>query len=100
MTDVPSLATRIRQAIAAGRLKAPETARVEALAPQVQRVLDALGHPEAVVTDASAVGSLLLTAVDPEGVLAEASEKLGVEVSEEDHVWQVAERLLGPGDVE
>ena len=100
MADIPPLATRIRQAIAEGRLKAPKTARVDALAPQVQRVLDAIGHPTAFVTDGSVVGRFLRVQVDPVAVLDGASKALGVPISEDDHLWEVAERLLEPGDVE
>jgi hypothetical protein len=57
----------------------------------VQRVLDALGFPEALVTDESLVGDFTVTATSAK----RASERLGVEVSESDYVVDVAERL-GP----
>ena len=94
-----ALLTRVRAAAAAGKFKPAESQRVEALEPQVRVVLEALGHPEAYVTDRSMVADFSLELEEQEALSARASEVLGVAVSPDDYLWQVAERLLGPGDV-
>jgi len=55
----------------------------------VELVLNALGHPEALVTDLSTVGDFGL---DAEERFA-ASAKLGVALSDDDYIYEVAQRL-------
>ena len=83
--------------------------RVKRLAPYVQRVLSALGYGRVLVTDESLVGDffesyLLRESNDPQSAeqkveddlrLAMAAEELGVTVTYEDYVADVAERLQG-----
>ena len=52
-------------------------------------VLDALGHPEALVTDTSIVSDFLFSRKE----LKNISKKLGVKVSSQDYVWEVAARI-------
>jgi hypothetical protein len=62
---------------------------VLALWPHVDRVLQALGQPEAWVSDETQVVDL-----DPDDeVLAQASRALGVQVALDDHLYALAFRL-------
>jgi hypothetical protein len=56
---------------------------------EVDVVLEAMGHPEALVTDISCVSDFCLTKKE----LASLREELGVRVSDHDYVWEVAERV-------
>jgi len=49
-------AARIHQAATDGRIELASTVLVDALEPYVELVLNALGHPEALVTDLSTIG--------------------------------------------
>ena len=60
-----------------------------ALWPQVDRVLQAIGHPEAWVSDESQVGDFGLD----DAFLDEVAVELGVPVDQEDHLYAVAYRL-------
>jgi hypothetical protein len=62
---------------------------VLALWPQVDRVLHALGHSEAWVSDDSIVGDFGL----PDAFLADVSLELGIPVDPEDHLYALAYRL-------
>lgn len=59
---------------------------VETLESYVQRVLTALGHPEALVTDLSTIGDFGLDADER----STASSRLGVALSDADHIYEVA----------
>lgn len=80
---------RIRQAAADGRIELASTALVDALESYVELVLNALGHPDALVTDLSTVGDLGL---DVDERSAE-SATLGVALSDADYIYEVAQRL-------
>jgi len=68
-------------------------ARVDSLGrhleSDVELVLKALGHPEALVTDLSTVGDFGLDAEER----CAASAKLGVTLSDDDYIHEVAQRL-------
>lgn len=65
------------------------TLNIERLQPYVDRVLEAVGHPEALVTDKSMIADFPIE--DDE--LPELSEKLGVEVKQDSYIWKLAEDL-------
>jgi hypothetical protein len=66
--------------------------RIAMLTTQVERVLEAIGHPEALVTDESSVSDFYLEPNELEDV----KTKLGVEVNRDDLIVDVATRLMGP----
>lgn len=70
---------------------AGDQTRVRRFADALDRILAALGHPEAFVTDASSVGDFSL---DDEA-LHEAAVELGVELRHGDLLVDVAEKLTG-----
>lgn len=70
------------------------TSRIERLEPEVQRVLEALGHPEAWVTDESQVGDFYTREDGPE-LLTPVSAALGLSLQFEDYIADVAEKLRG-----
>lgn len=86
--DCSKVAT-IRQAAAEGRIELASTVLVETLELYVERVLTALGHPEALVTDLSTIGDFGLD--DDERSAASAT--LGVALSDADYIYEVAQRL-------
>ena len=84
-----SRTARIRQAAADGRIELASTVLVDTLESYVEVVLNALGHPEALVTDLSTIGDFGLE--DEER--SAASDRLGVALSEEDSVYEIARCL-------
>lgn len=79
---------------------------INALLPYVERVLEALGHPEAFVSDGSVIDDLLdLDAdhLDEQGIpeisteghrqLREATKALKIPISRDDFIWKVARRF-------
>ncbi|HKU69184.1 MAG TPA: hypothetical protein VJP85_15535 [Candidatus Baltobacteraceae bacterium] len=80
-----------------GKTQEPETVElefapsleVEDLAPQVERVLEALGHPEAWVSDESTVDDFGFDDAE----LAAAARELGVAVQHDDYILDIARRL-------
>ena len=99
----------IRASASGGEVRSAATDHVAALKPQVAMVLDALGHPEAWVTDESKVGDFRgLQSSDTSDREAEAETALwlsqvafvlGTGVGMGDYIWQVAQRLCGRGDL-
>lgn len=79
----------IRQAAEDGRIELASTVLMDTLEPYVELVLNALGHPEALVTDLSTIGDFGLD--DDE--LSSASTRLDVALSETDYIYEVAQRL-------
>jgi len=79
----------IRQAAGDGRLELASTVLVDTLESYVELVLDALGHPEALVTDLSTIGDFGLD--DDERSAASAT--LGVALSDDDYVYEIARRI-------
>ncbi len=84
-----SRTARIRQAAADGRIELASTALVDTLESYVEAVLNALGHPEALVTDLSTIGDFGLE--DDER--SAASANLGLMLSDADYVYEIARRL-------
>ena len=84
---------RIRQAAADGRIELASQVLVDALESYVELVLNALGHPETLVTDLSMIGDFGL---DDDDRFA-ASDKLGIALSDDDYIYEVARRLRDNG---
>jgi len=69
--------------------------KIDELQPYVDKVLKALGHTEALVTDESLVSDFL-DIFDKERRVkqaAKAKKKLGVDLFPGDYLWEVAERI-------
>lgn len=79
----------IRQAAEDGRIELASTVLLDTPESYVELVLNALDHPEALVTDLSTVGDF---GPDADECLA-ASAKLEVTLSDTDYVYEVAQRL-------
>ncbi|MGE3154352.1 MAG: hypothetical protein AB7G48_16165 [Nitrospiraceae bacterium] len=86
--DCRRIAT-IRQAAEDGRIELASTALVDTLESYVEFVLEALDHPDALVTDLSTVGDFGLDADD----LSIASTRLELTLLDTDYVHEVAQRL-------
>ena len=86
--DCRRIAT-LRQAAEDGRIELASTVLTDTLEPYVELVLNALNHPEALVTDQSTISDFGL---DPDE-LSTASTRLEVTVSDTDYVYDVAQRL-------
>jgi hypothetical protein len=86
--------TNIRQAAVDGRIELASAVLVDALKSYVELVLNALGHPEALVTDLSTIGDFGLD--DDER--SAASDKLGVALSDDDSVYEIARCLRDKGE--
>lgn len=87
-SDCRKIAT-LRQAAADGRIELASTVLRDTLEPYVELVLNALNHPEALVTDQSTIGDFGLD--DDE--LFTASTSLEVTLSDRDYIYEVAQRL-------
>lgn len=72
-----------------GRVELASTVLVDAVESYVELVLNALGHPEVLVTDLSTIGDFGLD--DDER--SAASDGLGVALSDDDYVYEIARRL-------
>jgi hypothetical protein len=79
----------IRQVAVDGRIELASTVLVDTLESYVEQVLEALGHPEALMTDLSTIGDFGLE--DEER--AAASAKLGGTLSDDDYIYEIARRL-------
>ena len=69
---------------------------ISALKPYVLRVLEAVGHPEALVTDESSVYDFFDTFDSKKKKMRSVlglSKKLGIDVSDDDLIWEVARNL-------
>jgi len=84
----------IRQAAADGCIEFASTVLVDALESYVEVVLNALGHPEAVVSDLSTIGDFGLA--DDEHCAASA--KLGLILSDDYYLYEIARRLRDKGE--
>ena len=71
------------------RIVLAPTDGVEAWSAGVRKVLEALGHPEALVTDESRFSDFLVT----DEVMAEVSRTLGVTAGADDYIVNVAKSL-------
>jgi len=79
----------ISQAAADGRIELASTVLVDTRESYVELVLNPLRHPEALVTDLRTIGDVGLD--DDER--SAASVKLGVALSDDDYVYEIARRL-------
>jgi hypothetical protein len=79
----------IRHAAEDGRIELASTVLVDTLDSYVELVLNALGHPDALVTDLSRVGDFGLDADERFA----ASARLGVTLSDDDYIYEVAQLL-------
>lgn len=78
----------IRKAAADGRIELAPTVLVDTLEPYVEQVLEALGHPEALVTDLSTIGDFGLE----DNECAAAGSKLRVALLDDDYIYEIARR--------
>lgn len=79
----------IRQAAVDGRIELAATVLVDALEAYVELAVNALGHPEVLVTDLSTVGDFGLD--DDER--STASSRLGMALPDATYIHEVAKRL-------
>lgn len=79
----------IRQTAQDGRIELASTVLVDTVESYIDLVLNALNHPEALVTDLSTIGHFGLD--DDER--SAASSTLGVPLSDADYIIEVAQRL-------
>lgn len=87
----------IRRKIERGEIKIEyaKSSRRETLRPWVAKVLAALEHPEAFVTDESSIGDFFSFPYEKEDLdkIGEVSKSLGVPVAMKDYVVDVANRI-------
>ena len=90
----------VDRAIGNGKFKTKEIVladqdKVVEMGEYVQKVLVALGHPEALVTDESYVTDFLdiFDADLREKQLKKLEKKLKMKITKNDHVWEIAERI-------
>lgn len=67
--------------------------KIDQLLEYVDIVLEALGHPEALVTDESEIWDFHPSKNGQAEWLKEISEKLGIDVTIRDYIWEVAEHV-------
>lgn len=67
-------------------------------AKEIQKLLKALGHPEALVTDESKLWDFWPMAKDTQRKAKALSKKLGVPVNKTDYLITIAERMAGHTD--
>ena len=86
-------AQEIRRKIERGDIKIEyaKSTRTERIRPWISKVLEAVGHPEAFVTDESKIGDFFSS--DEAEKAVEIAKKLGVSVAMRDHVVDVANRI-------
>lgn len=77
-----------------GRIELASRVLVDTVESYVEMVLNALGYPEALVTDLSTIGDFGLD----EDERSVASAKLGVMMSDADYIYEVAKRLRDKGE--
>ena len=70
-------------------VKSVKISKVKQYSEYIDIVLDALGHPEAYVTDESTIWDFMLT----KKTIADMKLKFKVPVSNKDYIWKIAERL-------
>ena len=90
----------LREAIESGQstvILAPQD-QTEELSPYIDQILEALGHPEALVTDESMIGdfrSFGITHEEKEIWLNGLSEKLGIPIKSNDYLVDLSLILKG-----
>lgn len=84
----------IQKKIQRGEIKIEYASRshTERIRPWVQKVLEAVGHPEAFVTDKSTISDFF-NIDDRDGRAEEISKKLGVPLKLSDYVVDVANKV-------
>jgi hypothetical protein len=75
------------------RYELAPTARVRQYRAEIARILDALGHPEAPVTDESRLRDFPLREDDEDPSLTELRIDLGVRVGRDDRLVDIAQRM-------
>jgi len=84
--------------LASKKIEHAERDKIEDLDLYVQKVLEALGHPEAFVTDESMIWDFVphLGSSSPETqvFLDALGEKLGFKVDHQDYIWDLAKKLM------
>ena len=84
---------RIDKAVREGKVEFAPTAGVDLHEEAVQRVLEALGHPDAWVSDESMVADFEGWGEDRAAWLQQVSKALGFEVKTGDYIIDIAGRL-------
>jgi len=67
--------------------------KIDALREYVMVVLEAVGHPEAYVTDESSIWDFHPIKKGQEAWLKKVSSRLGFKVATRDYIWEVAEQV-------
>ncbi len=86
-----------------GKLVFPSQEKIKLYPEEVARILEAIGHPEAWVSDESSIGNFY-PALDLDATEEEITDRdgadevrlqrlLGVDVAMDDLLWQVAQRM-------
>jgi len=76
------------------KIELAEHDKIDFLQDYVDKVLEAIGHPEALVTNESLVWDF----TSDKGKLKRVSKKLGFDVDPNDYIWQLAERYKARKD--
>jgi hypothetical protein len=87
---------RAREAAKSGKFEMAPQVRIEALDFYVQKILDALGHPEAFVSDESQINDFSdwgASKEDRDAWVLELSDKLGLPVERKEFIPDVALKL-------
>jgi len=87
---------RAREAAKSGKFEMAPQVRIEALDFYVQKILDALGHPEALVSDESQINDFSdwgASKEDRDAWVLELSDKLGLPVERKEFIPDVALKL-------
>ena len=66
---------------------------IELFQPYVVKVLDAIGHPEAWVTDESSIGDFLPLGKDYQEFVNDVATNLGIGINKGDFIVDIAMRL-------
>jgi len=93
MVPVPPEKSHFRNRKESVRIELAAQDRVAELEPEIDRVLEALGHPEALVTDLSMFSDFGFTDAEAD----EVSATLGIAVSRRDYLVDAAQRLKDKG---
>jgi hypothetical protein len=92
---------KIKEAVKTGKFEHAPQDRVDALEPYIEKVLEALGHPEAFVTDESHISDFkdhFAPKEEQETWLPNLSEKLGLSIGLRDPIVDVALQLKRKGE--
>lgn len=75
------------------RIELASQSKIDQFQEYVDAVLEALGHPEALVTDESKIWDFYPFKEGREDSLKKLSDKLGFQITTKDYIWEIAEQL-------